>query len=1688
MRTTRTSYLSRPATGSERRRATRFALIATTALTPLWLPQAALGQSLPTGGQVVQGAASIAQPSGSQLNVNQSSQRAVINWDGFSVGQGHGVQFSQPNSSAAVLNRVTGPLGSRIDGSITANGHVYLVNPRGVVVGPTGRVEAQGFVASSLQVDNEDFMDGRLRFQGNGASAPVVNQGTIAVAHGGMAALLGGKVTNTGTIVAPMGRIGLGAGEQATLDLSGDGFLQIAMPSGGDGEVLIDQAGLVSADGGLVEIRAATAREAARRVVNLSGVTEARSVSGRNGHIVLGGGPGGTVRVTGRVNTAPSALLVEASPRPAGRPAERPGVEITGRHIELTGATIRADGQDGGGSIRVGGDFAGGPALPTAETVTIDRQTTLSARALETGAGGDIAIWSDALTIFDGTLDTQGFGAESGGFVEVSSGNILKYDGLGLVGDGGTLLLDPVNFEICEIGECVLGESTVTPTSLVATIEAAGTATVDTSLTDDPPDSGRITVTSEVVSATGTGTLSLIADEDILINAQIDLPAGQLDIDAAEEIFTQPAGDINVARFNLNGGTWIQNSSANPDFEARDFRLGFGTTFLRATGQGTALDPFEVNDIYGLQGMASFGSVPTVPGNPVLLESVWELGQTIAAGGTTLWWGGPGGVDGFRPIGESTPFSGTFEGRGFLIDGITTRWATDGVGMFANTDGATINDLSLVSNVTASEDFATNVGGLIGFAEATTLSGVYVGGTVAAEDVEFGGEGNTMIMIGGVAGEFQEGSMDDVAFDGTVSVTSFEDQMVYAGGIAGSVSGAPTAMTNIRTGEGDGPGASPHVITVDGDGDAVVGGVFGAISTSGDSGFSIRGDNTIDVTLDDGFESFTTDSSAEVGGLVGRVGSISGVIDLAQSTSDVTVSVTQNSDEGSLVQVGGMFGDAGPATIDALTVHNVDVDVTTLGFAASEIGGFAGALDSGGTINATPFEEVIGSVTVSAEEDTFIGGLVGRNEGLLQSQDGQIDISVDAIDPFGNMETIVGGSVGINFGPIDDSYTGGTIDVTGSGQFAIGGVVGATGFVDVTNSIAGGLDPQTINVGTALSPVATDSLEVGGFAGRNFGTITTSEVDTADISVYAENLDPQEEGELFVGVGGFVGADTGEISLAFVDGSIMVDSIGLSSVAGGFAGIGVDSDFETSIADVDVSVTSNFETYAGGFVGWLRTNPDSAAGTIMDTRAFGDVTFTEAAVPPGQAIPGEARLGGFVGYLLDDIITRSASEGNTTADSDTIEVAIGGFAGLNDGSLSDVYARGDARSIGSVGDTVSEWVAGLIGLQVIGDVENAVSSGAVSANGSGSGSFEGGAIAENVSGTVIGVFYDSETAGMAFSAGGTGLTTAELQDPVFFTGTAPFDFTSIWAPGGPGAYPQIYTIDPVVYAIPDDATIVFGDDTPEFTGTVFGGPGVFLFGAGGDTLDSADVFAGLGEPGTDAAIYDLTDAPSTATSDLGQVYDIIYGVGTYTINPAPLEITTLDQEKRFGDDDFELAETRGAGWQVTSGTLQGGDITTVELDSDGEAPAADAGVYDIEVAGAVGPGVGNYDITFVEIGELSVEEILLILEIDTLSQQKVYGDTTFELAETEGDGWTIVQGVFEPGDGITTIELDSAGEAGAADVGFYPIIAGRHRRHGPCQLRDRRQRNRRARSHAAPGRHHDHLSRSDQAIRASILA
>ena len=244
---------------------------------------------LPTGGQVVSGAASISS-NGSAMTVNQSTDKMIANWQSFSIGAGNSVTFNQPSASSVALNRVVGQDASQILGNLNANGQVFLLNPNGVAIGASGSVQTGGFIASTLDISNENFLSGNYQFTGIGGS--ISNKGNIS---GRIVALIAPSVTNEGSInyrstnnasADSTSNVVLAAGTDVLLDFDGDGLLSVEVKANTLAG-LIENKGLIQTDGGVAILTAKGASDALKGVVNNSGTIQANTIASQNGRILL---------------------------------------------------------------------------------------------------------------------------------------------------------------------------------------------------------------------------------------------------------------------------------------------------------------------------------------------------------------------------------------------------------------------------------------------------------------------------------------------------------------------------------------------------------------------------------------------------------------------------------------------------------------------------------------------------------------------------------------------------------------------------------------------------------------------------------------------------------------------------------------------------------------------------------------------------------------------------------------------------------------------------------------------------------------------------------------------------------------------------------------------------------------------------------------------------------------------------------------------------------------------------------------------------------------------------------------------------------------------------------------------------------------------------------------------------------
>lgn len=433
----------------------RRGLLAATALTLPALLAGGAALANPQGGTVVGGQAAISVPDPNTLRIDQGSQNAIINWQRFDIGQGEAVEIHQPSASSALLNRVTGSSeASRLLGRLTANGQVMLVNPNGVMIGPSAVIDVAALVATTADIPDAAFMAGSRAFSipGNPGAA-VTNAGAITVGEGGLVALVAPGVANSGVISARLGRIALASGDTFVIDFYGDGLVEVAADPAvlrtvldADGNPLsagVDNRGFLLADGGRIWLTAGAGAELLDRAVNVEGLVQADSVETRGGEIVLAASGAGAIEIGGTVQargTRPGTAggRVRAS---GGRVIQRGPVDVSGTdlggraEIHATGLAaignrVTADGGNGGQvEIRAG---------------TLSSAGAVTARGIP-GAGGsiDIAVAGSVIETASGSHDASGGG--DGGRIRVTAGQQLttsgSYRAEGETGSGGRIEL-----------------------------------------------------------------------------------------------------------------------------------------------------------------------------------------------------------------------------------------------------------------------------------------------------------------------------------------------------------------------------------------------------------------------------------------------------------------------------------------------------------------------------------------------------------------------------------------------------------------------------------------------------------------------------------------------------------------------------------------------------------------------------------------------------------------------------------------------------------------------------------------------------------------------------------------------------------------------------------------------------------------------------------------------------------------------------------------------------------------------------------------------------------------------------------------------------------------------------------------------------------------------------------------------
>ena len=293
----------------------------------------------PTGGTVVSGTATISQ-NANTTNINQSSNKAIINWQDFSIKSNETVNFNQPNVNSITLNRVIGNEKSIIDGALNANGQVWLINSNGVLFGKNAKVNTAGIVASTKDISNEDFNNGNYNFKGN-SKASIVNEGEIKSLANTHATFIANSVTNKGKIEVHKGTINLIGASDVTLTLNENQNISLKVNKGVL-DALVDNQNLLIANGGQIYLTTNAKDELLKGVVNHSGIIEANSIDGLNGEVIVFA-HGGKANISGTIDA--KGGFVETS---AKNLSVTDGAKITTKNWLIDPENITIDGGTGG--------------------------------------------------------------------------------------------------------------------------------------------------------------------------------------------------------------------------------------------------------------------------------------------------------------------------------------------------------------------------------------------------------------------------------------------------------------------------------------------------------------------------------------------------------------------------------------------------------------------------------------------------------------------------------------------------------------------------------------------------------------------------------------------------------------------------------------------------------------------------------------------------------------------------------------------------------------------------------------------------------------------------------------------------------------------------------------------------------------------------------------------------------------------------------------------------------------------------------------------------------------------------------------------------------------------------------------------------------------------------------------------
>ena len=547
--------------------------------------------ALPQGANIAGGNSTISQPDAGTMHINQTTDKAIINWQAYGINANEAVTYFQPGSGSISLNRVTGADPSLIYGQLSANGQVWVINPNGLLIGPNANINVGGFLGSTLNITDQNFLSGNYNFKTVSSQLSAIsNYGDIQAADGGYVVFISATINNQGNITANNGSVNMASGDDVTLTFANNGLINLTINKQAAADALgIENKGQIAADGGEVVISAQVAGDILKTVVNNQGIIQARTIENKNGVIkLLGSMDNNTIQVGGTLDAS------------APNGGDGGFIETSAHNVELDNPNITASAPYGKGGewLTDPTNFLIDALIAAAYSATLSAGTNVTVATSAAGAEpGNITVASN-ISKTAGTDATFTLRAHNNIIVNDTVSISSTSNALNVVFNADSDSLGGGNIQMRALSSITTNGGNIT---FGGGADPSTTAAVGSAI--NFPDNYGIYLNSTTLNA-GTGSISL---------------RGQ-----GQGVATGGAYDYGIL---AQGGTAIQTTSGNITINGRggepssssEYNIGVflnnaivssATGAISITGQGTAISGY---DSYGIRlangaGVTSTGS------------------------------------------------------------------------------------------------------------------------------------------------------------------------------------------------------------------------------------------------------------------------------------------------------------------------------------------------------------------------------------------------------------------------------------------------------------------------------------------------------------------------------------------------------------------------------------------------------------------------------------------------------------------------------------------------------------------------------------------------------------------------------------------------------------------------------------------------------------------------------------------------------------------------------------------------------------------------------------------------------------------------------------------------------------------------------------------------------------------------